>query len=259
MEEASAERQKGREEPARAEIALRADPLPVSKETPEAGPDSTTEGPAAAGVAEGAQEGPPKEQLPRAPPSSNGDTGPEPCVAEEGAAEQAPEAGVGSEDNAEPMQAAPVERPEGGKEPPQEQELPRAPEASMGSADDAEPMQEAPAEQPEGGKEPPQEQGPPRAPEASVGSAENAEPMQAAPAEGSEGGDEAPHPDQELPRASLFCGHEGSGPRAAAEGEEITPPEADAGSAEPALTLVSKRKGPRQRYSVHILLKHYNR
>ncbi|MGH0129201.1 UNVERIFIED_CONTAM: hypothetical protein FKN15_037825 [Acipenser sinensis] len=66
----------------------------------------------------------------------------------------------------------------------------------------------------------------------------------AAPAEGSEGGDEAPHPEQELPQASLSCGHGGSGPRAAAEGEEITPPEADAGSAEPALTLVSgARKG----------------
>ncbi|MGH0131144.1 UNVERIFIED_CONTAM: hypothetical protein FKN15_039905 [Acipenser sinensis] len=68
--------------------------------------------------------------------------------------------------------------------------------------------------------------------------------MQAAPAEGSEGGDEAPHPEQELPQASLSCGHGGSGPRAAAEGEETTPPEADAGSAEPALTLVSgARKG----------------
>ncbi|MGH0119819.1 UNVERIFIED_CONTAM: hypothetical protein FKN15_000903 [Acipenser sinensis] len=124
MEEAPAERPKGREEPARAEIALRADPLPVSKETPEAGPDSTTEGPATAGVAEGAQEGPPKEQLPRAPPSSDGDA------------------------------------------------------------------------------------------------------------------------EQELPQASLSCGDGGFGPRAAAEGDEETPPEAEAGSAEPALTLVSgARKG----------------
>ncbi|MGH0131322.1 UNVERIFIED_CONTAM: hypothetical protein FKN15_045546 [Acipenser sinensis] len=104
----------------------------------------------------------------------------------------------------------------------------------MGSAENAEPMQAAPAEGSEGGDEPPQEQEPPRAPEASMGSAENAEPMQAAPAEGSEGGDEAPHPEQELPQASLSCGHGGSGPRAAAEGEEITPPEA-----EPTPTLVS--------------------
>ncbi|MGH0180159.1 UNVERIFIED_CONTAM: hypothetical protein FKN15_003376 [Acipenser sinensis] len=68
--------------------------------------------------------------------------------------------------------------------------------------------------------------------------------MQAASAEGTEGGDEAPHPEQELPQASLSCGDGGFGPRAAAEGEEITPPEADAGSAEPAVTLVSgARKG----------------
>ncbi|MGH0115299.1 UNVERIFIED_CONTAM: hypothetical protein FKN15_006727 [Acipenser sinensis] len=278
MEEAPAERQKGREEPARAEIALRADPLPVSKETPEAGPDSTTEGPAAAGVAEGAQEGPPKEQLPRAPPSSDGDTGPETCVAGEGAAEPAPEAeagsadkaepmqatpaegpegeeelplpeqelpraleaSVGSADNAEPMQETPAKGPEGEKEPPlPEQELPRAPEAGVGSADNAGPMQAAPAERPEGGKEPPQEQEPPRAPEASVGSAENAEPMQAASAEGSEGGEEPPLPEQELPQASLSRGDGGSGPRGAMEGEEITPPEA-----EPTPTLVSgARKG----------------
>ncbi|MGH0150050.1 UNVERIFIED_CONTAM: hypothetical protein FKN15_020473 [Acipenser sinensis] len=101
MEEAPAERPKGREEPARAERALQVDPLSVTKETSEAGPDSTTEGPAAAEVAEGVQEGPPTEQLPRAPPSSNGDTGPETCVAEEGVmAEPAPEAGVDSADNA---------------------------------------------------------------------------------------------------------------------------------------------------------------
>ncbi|MGH0167655.1 UNVERIFIED_CONTAM: hypothetical protein FKN15_070214 [Acipenser sinensis] len=118
MEEAPAERPKGREEPARAEEALRVDPLPVIQETSEAGPDSTIEGPAAAEVAEGAQEGPPKEQLPRAPHSSDGDTGPEPCVAEEGAVEPAPEAGVGSADDAEPMQAAPVEGSEGGEEAP---------------------------------------------------------------------------------------------------------------------------------------------
>ncbi|MGH0144325.1 UNVERIFIED_CONTAM: hypothetical protein FKN15_003361 [Acipenser sinensis] len=106
MEEAPAERPKGREEPARAERALRVYSLPVTKETSEASPDSTLEGPAAAEVAEGAQEGPPKEQLPRAPPSSDGDTGPEPCVAEEGVtAEPAPEAEAGSADNVEPMQA----------------------------------------------------------------------------------------------------------------------------------------------------------
>ncbi|MGH0122651.1 UNVERIFIED_CONTAM: hypothetical protein FKN15_009686 [Acipenser sinensis] len=216
MEEAPVERPKGREEPARAEIALRVDPLPVSKETSEAGPDSTIEGPAAAGVAEGAQEGPPKKQLPRAPPSSEGDTGPDTCVAEEGViAEPAPEAGVGSTDNAEPRQATPAEGPEGGKEIPQEQE-------------------------------------PPRAPEASVGSADNAEPMQVAPAGGSEGGEEPPHQEQKLPQASLSCGDGGFGPRDAAEGDKETPPEADeetppeaeAGSAEPALTLVSgARKG----------------
>ncbi|MGH0165796.1 UNVERIFIED_CONTAM: hypothetical protein FKN15_049623 [Acipenser sinensis] len=68
--------------------------------------------------------------------------------------------------------------------------------------------------------------------------------MQAASAEGSEGGEEPPRPEQELPQASLSCGDGGFGPRDAAEGEEITPPEADAGSAEPALTLVSgARKG----------------
>ncbi|MGH0143296.1 UNVERIFIED_CONTAM: hypothetical protein FKN15_078335 [Acipenser sinensis] len=240
MEEAPTERQKGREEPARAEIDLRADPLPVSKETPEAGPDSTTEGPAAAGVAEGAQEGPPKEQLPRAPPSSDGDAGPETCVAEEGAAEPAPEASMGSADNAEPMQETPAERPEGEKQPPlPEQELPRAPEASVGSADNEEPMQVAPADWPEGGKEPPQEQEPPQAPEASVCSADNAEPMQAASAEGSEGGEEPPHQEQKLPQASLSCIDGGFGPCDAADGEEITPPEA-----EPTPTLVSgARKG----------------
>ncbi|MGH0191394.1 UNVERIFIED_CONTAM: hypothetical protein FKN15_062671 [Acipenser sinensis] len=184
MEEAPVERPKGREEPVRAEIALRVDPLPVSKETSEAGPDSTIKGPAAAEVVKGAQERPPTEQLPRAQSSFDGDTGPETCVAEEGAAEPAPEAEAGC---AEPMQATPTEGPEGEEEPPQEQELPRVPEASMGSADNAEPMQATPAEGPEGGKEPPQEQEPPRAPKASVGSADNAEPMQAASAEGSEG------------------------------------------------------------------------
>ncbi|MGH0121706.1 UNVERIFIED_CONTAM: hypothetical protein FKN15_076302 [Acipenser sinensis] len=94
-------------------------------------------------------------------------------------------------------------------------------------------MQAAPAERPEGGKEPPQEQEPPRAPEASVGSAENAEPMQAASAEGSEGGEEPSLPEQELPQASLSCGDGGSGPRAAVEGEETTPPEADGGGEHP--------------------------
>ncbi|MGH0125945.1 UNVERIFIED_CONTAM: hypothetical protein FKN15_025165 [Acipenser sinensis] len=204
MEEAPAERPKGREEPARAERALRVDPLPVTKETSEAGPDSTTEGPAAGEVAEGAQEGPLKEQLPRAPPSSDGDTGLEPCVAEEGVtAEPAPEAEAGSADNVEPMQATSAEGREG------EEELPLP------------------------------EHEPPRAPEASVGSEDNAEPMQAAPAGGSEGGEEPPQPEQELPQASLSCGDGGFGPRAAAEGDKITPPEAEAGSAEPALTLVS--------------------
>ncbi|MGH0116624.1 UNVERIFIED_CONTAM: hypothetical protein FKN15_012219 [Acipenser sinensis] len=246
MEEAPAERPKGRKEPVRAERVLRVDSLPVTKETSEAGPDSTTEEPAAAEVAEGAQEGPPKEQLPRAPPSSDGDTGPEPCVAEEGVtAEPAPEAEAGSVDNVEPMQATSAEGPEGEEELPlPEHEPPRTPEASVGSADNAEPMQAAPAERPEGGKEPPQEQEPPRAPEASVGSADNAEPMQVAPAGGSEGGEEHPQPEQELPQASLSCGDGGFGPRAAAEGDEETPPEAEAGSAEPALTLVSgARKG----------------
>ncbi|MGH0153145.1 UNVERIFIED_CONTAM: hypothetical protein FKN15_038637 [Acipenser sinensis] len=95
-------------------------------------------------------------------------------------------------------------------------------------------MQATPAEGPEGGEEPPQEQEPPRAPEASVGSADNAEPMQAAPAEGSEGGEEPPHQEQKLPQASLSCGDGGFGPRDAAEGEAITPPEA-----EPTPTLVS--------------------
>ncbi|MGH0167085.1 UNVERIFIED_CONTAM: hypothetical protein FKN15_051931 [Acipenser sinensis] len=137
MEESPAERAKGREEPARTEEALRVDPLPVSKETTEASPDSTIGGPAVAGVAEGSQEGPPNEHLPRAPPSSEGDTGPETCVAEEGAAEPSPEAEAGS---AEPMQATTTEGPEGEEDPPQEQELPQAPEASMGSADNVEPI-----------------------------------------------------------------------------------------------------------------------
>ncbi|MGH0118840.1 UNVERIFIED_CONTAM: hypothetical protein FKN15_056227 [Acipenser sinensis] len=105
-------------------------------------------------------------------------------------------------------------------------------------------MQAAPAERPDGGKEPPQKQEPPRAPEASVGSADNAEPMKVAPAGGSELVEEHPQPEKELPQASLSCGDEGFGPRAAAEGDEETPPEAEAGSAEPALTLVSgARKG----------------
>ncbi|MGH0125727.1 UNVERIFIED_CONTAM: hypothetical protein FKN15_052841 [Acipenser sinensis] len=245
MEEAPAEGQKGRKEPERAEGALRVDPLPATEKTSDAGPERTIEGPAAAGVAEGAQEGPSKEHLPRAPPSFSSDTGPETCVAEEGAAETAPEAGVGSADNAEPMQAAPVEGREGEEElllP--EYEPPRAPEASVGSADNAEPMQAAPAKRPEGGKEPPQKQEPPRAPEASVGSADNAEPMQVAPAGGSEGVEEHPKPEQELPQASLSCGDGGFVPHTAAEGDEETPPEAEAGSVEPALTLVSvARKG----------------
>ncbi|MGH0172262.1 UNVERIFIED_CONTAM: hypothetical protein FKN15_062836 [Acipenser sinensis] len=114
----------------------------------------------------------------------------------------------------------------------------------MGSADNAEPMQAAPAERPDVGKEPPQKQEPPRAPEASVGSADNADPMQVAPARGSEGVEEHPQPEKELPQASLSCGNEGFGPRAATEGDEETPPEAESGSAEPELTLVSgARKG----------------
>ncbi|MGH0114656.1 UNVERIFIED_CONTAM: hypothetical protein FKN15_031798 [Acipenser sinensis] len=182
--------EQGATKPAAAPSGGGAGGVPVSKETSEAGPNSTIKGPAAAEVAEWAQEGPPKENLPRAPPSSDGDTGPETCVAEEGAAEPAPEAEAGS---TEPMQATPTEGPEGEEEPPQEQELPRVPEASMGSADNAEPMQETPAEGPEGEKQPPlPEQELPRAPEASVGSADNAEPMQAASAEGSEGGEEPP-------------------------------------------------------------------
>ncbi|MGH0134588.1 UNVERIFIED_CONTAM: hypothetical protein FKN15_057886 [Acipenser sinensis] len=117
MEEAPAEGQKGRKEPERAERALRVDPLPATEKTSDAGPERTIEGPAAAGVAEGAQEGPSKEHLPRAPPSFSSDTGPETCVAEEGAAETAPEAEVGSAGNAEPMQATPAEGPEGGDPP----------------------------------------------------------------------------------------------------------------------------------------------
>ncbi|MGH0185706.1 UNVERIFIED_CONTAM: hypothetical protein FKN15_018689 [Acipenser sinensis] len=201
MEEAPAERPKGRAELVRAEEALRVDPLPIIQQTSEAGPD--TEGPAAAEVAEGAQKGPPKEQLPRAPPSSDGDTGPETCVAEGGWRNQLPRQAW--------AEAPPAEGPEG------EEELPLP------------------------------EHEPPRAPEASVGSADNAEPMQATLAGGSEGGEEHPQPEQELPQASLSCCDGGFGPRAAAEGDEETPPEAEAGSAEPAgpaLTLVSgARKG----------------
>ncbi|MGH0177017.1 UNVERIFIED_CONTAM: hypothetical protein FKN15_074197 [Acipenser sinensis] len=143
MEEAPAERPKGREELARADGALRVDPLPVTKETTEAGPNSTTEGPAAAEVAEGAQEGPPTEHLPRAPPSSGSDTGPETCVAEEGAAETVPEAEAGSAEKELPL--APVSG----------EEADSAPEAGVGSADNAAPMQATPAEGPEGGEEPP--------------------------------------------------------------------------------------------------------
>ncbi|MGH0124199.1 UNVERIFIED_CONTAM: hypothetical protein FKN15_054122 [Acipenser sinensis] len=171
MEEAPAERPKRREEPVRADGALWVDPLPVSKETSKAGPDSTIEGPAAAGVTEGAQEGPLTEQLPRAPPSSDGDTGPETCVAEEGAA--------------------------GGRW----KQLPRqkwAPQCGAHAGDPGRGVGE--------GRRAPQE--------------------------------------QDLPQASLSCGDGGFGPRAAAEGDEETPPEAEAGSAEPALTLVSgARKG----------------
>ncbi|MGH0132331.1 UNVERIFIED_CONTAM: hypothetical protein FKN15_031954 [Acipenser sinensis] len=211
MEEAPAERQKGREEPERADGALRVGPLPVTKETSETGPDSTIEGPAAEEVAEVAQEGPLKEQLPRASTSSDSDTGPEPCVAEEGAAEPAPEAEAGSADKAEPMQATPAEGPEGEKEPPlPEQELPRA-SASCEEADST--------------------------PEASVGSADNADPMQATLAEGPEVGEEPLLSEQEL--ASLSCGDGGSGPRAAAEGDAETSPEAEVGSTEPTRTTAA--------------------
>ncbi|MGH0179956.1 UNVERIFIED_CONTAM: hypothetical protein FKN15_002884 [Acipenser sinensis] len=213
MEEAPTERPKGREEPVRAEIALRVDPLPVIQETSEAGPDSTIEGPAAAEVAEAAQEGPRKSSClgHRLPPTATRVL--KPMLPRRGRRNQLPR-----------------QR--------------RAPQASVDSADNAEPMQATPAEGPEGGKEPPQEQEPPRAPEASVGSADNAEPMQAPPAEGPEGEEELPLPEQELPQASLSCGDGGSGPRTAAEGDKITPPEADVGPGEPTLTLVSgARKG----------------
>ncbi|MGH0144487.1 UNVERIFIED_CONTAM: hypothetical protein FKN15_003405 [Acipenser sinensis] len=148
------------------------------------------------------------------------------------------------------MQATPAEGPEGGKEPPQEQEPPRAPEANVGSADIAEPMQATPAEGPEGEEETPlpeQElplapvsgEGKDSTPEGSMGSADKAEPMQTTPAEESQGGAEPPHQEQELPQASLSCGDGGFGPRAAAEGDEETSPEA-----EPTLSLVSEaRKG----------------
>ncbi|MGH0133202.1 UNVERIFIED_CONTAM: hypothetical protein FKN15_067538 [Acipenser sinensis] len=159
-------------------------------------------GAAAAEVTEVAQEGTPKEHLPQAQPPSGSDTGPEPCVAEEGVAKPAPEA-----DNAEPMQVTPAEGLEGGDEPPPEKELPQAPisgkemdsvpEAEVDSADNAEPMQVTPAEGLEGGDEPPPEKELPQAPisgkemdsvpEAEVDSADNAEPMQAIPAEGPEG------------------------------------------------------------------------
>ncbi|MGH0124877.1 UNVERIFIED_CONTAM: hypothetical protein FKN15_065447 [Acipenser sinensis] len=163
---------------------------------------------------------------------------------------RAPEASLGSADNTEPMQGTPAEGPEGGNEPPQEQEPPRAPEASVGSADNAEPMQAAPADGPEGEEDTPlpeQElplapvsgEGKDSTPEGSVGSADKAEPMQTTPAEEAEGGDEPPPQEQELPQASLSCGDGGFGPRAAAEGDEETSPEA-----EPTLSLVSEaRKG----------------
>ncbi|MGH0156687.1 UNVERIFIED_CONTAM: hypothetical protein FKN15_040622 [Acipenser sinensis] len=63
--------------------------------------------------------------------------------------------------------------------------------------------------------------------------------MQATPAEGLEGGEEPPHPEKELPQASFSCDDGGSGPRAAAEGDKKTPPEADLGSAEPVPTMAS--------------------
>ncbi|MGH0153276.1 UNVERIFIED_CONTAM: hypothetical protein FKN15_027513 [Acipenser sinensis] len=63
--------------------------------------------------------------------------------------------------------------------------------------------------------------------------------MQTTPAEESQGGAEPPPQEQELPQASLSCGDGGFGPRAAAEGDEETSPEA-----EPTLSLVSEaRKG----------------
>ncbi|MGH0170269.1 UNVERIFIED_CONTAM: hypothetical protein FKN15_058568 [Acipenser sinensis] len=174
----------------------------------------------------------------------------EPAMAEEAlpATQQTSEAGPDC--NIEGPAAAEVA--EGAQEGPPKEQLPRALPSSDG--DTAEPMQATPAEGPEGEEEqslPEQEM--PRAPvsveetdsasEASVGSADNAEPMQATLAEGSEGGEEPPQ-EQDLPQASLSRGDGGFGPRAAAEGDEETPPEAEAGSAEPALTLVSgARKG----------------
>ncbi|RXM29474.1 hypothetical protein EOD39_8766 [Acipenser ruthenus] len=80
---------------------------------------------------------------PRAPPSSGSDTGPETCVAEEGAVETAPEAEAVSAEKELPL--APVSG----------EEADSAPEAGVGSADNAEPMQTTPAEGPEGGEEPP--------------------------------------------------------------------------------------------------------
>ncbi|MGH0123938.1 UNVERIFIED_CONTAM: hypothetical protein FKN15_015532 [Acipenser sinensis] len=110
------------------------------------------------------------------------------------------------------MQAASAEGSEGGEEPPlPEQELPQA---SFSCGD--------------GGS------GPRAATEGEKITPPEAEPMQAASAEGSEGGEEPPLPEQELPQASFSCGDGGSGPRAATEGEKITPPEA-----EPTPTLVS--------------------
>ncbi|MGH0145265.1 UNVERIFIED_CONTAM: hypothetical protein FKN15_032844 [Acipenser sinensis] len=98
------------------------------------------------------------------------------------------------------MQATPAEGPEREEELPlQEQQQPRAPEASMGSADNAEPMQATPAEGPEGEEETPlpeQElplapvsgEGEDSTPEGSMGSADKAEPMQTTPAEERRGG-----------------------------------------------------------------------
>ncbi|MGH0132709.1 UNVERIFIED_CONTAM: hypothetical protein FKN15_008191 [Acipenser sinensis] len=95
MEEAPAERPKGREEPVRADGALRVDPLPVTKEASEADPDSSTEGPAAAEGSEGGEEPPQEQDLPQAS-LSRGAGGFGPRAAAEGDEETPPEAEAGS-------------------------------------------------------------------------------------------------------------------------------------------------------------------
>ncbi|XP_033889837.2 dynein axonemal assembly factor 1-like [Acipenser ruthenus] len=156
----------------------------------------------AAGVSRGVTESPPKpKQLPRLPPSAEGRKNPSPEVAQ------------GSAEEAEPMEEAPCERPEGGAEPrgsdgtlgakalldareilragpkpttgepaaegtPAEKQPPRPPLPSDG--DDAGPKPGVSAE--EGVEE--------TSPVGSTGSANNLEPAQLTPAEGPEGGEE---------------------------------------------------------------------